>query len=113
VIDERREEVRGARGRVWVKALEVAGEDGEVRRVPCSLVAVAAPPSPASEAARQHGCEVDLRPEAGGFAVVADGDGHTSVAGVLACGDVCGATTAELAAAAGGRAGRAAAAGIR
>jgi len=110
MIDERRETIVGARGRVWVTALEVASGDGRVRRIPCNLVAVAAPPSPASEAARQHGCAVELRPAAGGFAVVVDEDGHTSAGGVLACGDVCGATTVERAAAAGARAGRTAAA---
>ncbi len=113
VIDTRREQVLGARGRVWVDGLEVAGTDGKVRRVPCNLVAVAAPPAPASEAPRQHGCAVELRPAAGGFAVMADDDGRTTVAGVLACGDVCGATTAERAAAAGARAGRTAAAEAR
>jgi sarcosine oxidase, subunit alpha len=113
VIDTRREQVLGARGRVWVDGLEVTGTDGKVRRVPCNLVAVAAPPAPASEAPRQHGCAVELRPAAGGFAVVADDDGRTTVAGVLACGDVCGATTAERAAAAGARAGRTAAAEAR
>jgi sarcosine oxidase, subunit alpha len=111
-IDERRERVLRARGRVWVTALEVE-EGGRVRRVPCNLVAVAAPPSPASEAPRQHGCRVELRPAEGGFAVVTDGDGQTSAAGILACGDVCGATTAERAIAAGARAGRAAAEAIR
>lgn len=112
-VDARREEVLGARGRVWVKALEVAGPGGKVRRVPCNLVAVAAPPSPASEAPRQHGCKVELRPAAGGFAVVTDGDGHTSVPEILACGDVCGATTAERAASAGACAGAVAAAEAR
>lgn len=112
-IDTRREQVLGARGRVWVSSLEVAGADGVVRRVPCNLVAVAAPPAPASEAPRQHGCAVELRPSAGGFAVVADDDGRTTVAEILACGDVCGATTAERAAAAGARAGRTAAAEAR
>jgi sarcosine oxidase, subunit alpha len=106
-VEERR--VVSARGRVWVTELEV-DEGGTVVRVPCDLVAVAAPPSPASEAPRQHGCAVELRPSAGGFAVVADQDGHTSVAGILACGDVCGATSAAAAAGSGARAGRAAAA---
>jgi sarcosine oxidase, subunit alpha len=105
-VDQRRETVVGARGRVWVSGLEVADAGGRVRRVPCNLVAVAAPPAPASEAPRQHGCAVELRPAAGGFAVVTDGDGRTSAAGVLACGDVCGATTPERAAADGARAGR-------
>jgi len=113
-IDTSRETVLGARGRVWVRALEVAeGQRGEgkKRRVPCDLVAVAAPPAPASEAPRQHGCRVELRPRAGGFAVVADGEGRTGVEGVFACGDVCGAGgDPDKAAAAGALAGRAAAA---
>lgn len=106
-VDTAREEVLGARGRVWVRALEVAGPGGKKRSIPCDLVAVAAPPAPASEAPRQHGCRVELRPRAGGFAVVADGEGRTNVAGVFACGEVCGAGGDP--AAAGEAAGRAAA----
>jgi sarcosine oxidase subunit alpha len=107
-IDPRHERVLGARGRVWVKALEVSDAAGKTRKVPCDLIAVAAPPAPASEAPRQHGCRVELRPRAGGFAVLAEPDGQTSVPGVFACGDVCGATSPAAAAAAGERAGRAA-----
>ena len=106
-IDTAQETVVGARGRVWVRALEVKGAGDKVRRVACDLVAVAAPPAPASEAPRQHGCRVELRPRAGGFAVVADGEGRTGVDGVFACGDVCGAGGDP--AAAGEAAGRAAA----
>ncbi len=106
-IDTARETVVGARGRVWVRALEVENEAGKLRRVACDLVAVGAPPAPASEAPRQHGCRVELRPHAGGFAVVADGEGRTGVDGVFACGDVCGAGGDP--AAAGEVAGRAAA----
>ncbi|HLU68931.1 MAG TPA: hypothetical protein VKZ63_21765, partial [Kofleriaceae bacterium] len=62
---------------------------------------------------RQHGCRVALRPAAGGFAVEVDADGHTSAPGVLAAGDVCGATDPARAAAAGQRAGRAAASAAR
>ena len=108
LVDTARETVLGVSGRVWVRALEVADPSGSRRRIPCDLVAVAAPPAPASEAARQHGCRVELRPRAGGFAVVADAEGRTGVDGVFACGDVCGAGGDP--AAAGALAGRAAAA---
>ena len=110
-VDTSREVVIGARGRVWVRALDVADAGGRTRRIPCDLVAVAAPPAPASEAPRQHGCRVELEVRAGGFAVVADGEGSTGVEGVFACGDVCGAGGDP--AAAGEVAGRAAAAGAR
>jgi len=106
-IDTAHDKVVGARGRVRVRALEVEDASGKVRKVPCDLVAVAAPPAPASEAPRQHGCKVELRPRAGGFAVVADAEGRTGVDGVFACGDVCGAGGDP--AAAGELAGRAAA----
>jgi sarcosine oxidase subunit alpha len=86
----------------------VSDAAGKTRQAPCDLIAVAAPPAPASEAPRQHGCRVELRPRAGGFAVLAEPDGQTSVPGVFACGDVCGATSPAAAAAAGERAGRAA-----
>ncbi len=47
----------------------------------------------------------------GGYAVRTDADGRTSVADVLACGDVCGYVGPEAAAAAGARTGAAAAKG--
>ena len=107
-VDPAAEEIIGARGREWVSALEVRGDRG-TRRIPCDVIAVAAPPAPASEAPRQHGCRVTLVPEAGGFAVEVDADGRTSVEGVLACGGVCGPTSPARATEAGERAGRAAA----
>ena len=75
----------GARGRGWV-----TGMDTTRGRVDCDLVAVAAIPSPASEGPRQQRCRVVLDPDAGGFRVVVDESGRTSVAGVWACGDVTG-----------------------
>ncbi len=75
-------ETVGTRGRGWVSAVETASG-----LVDCDLVAVAAVPSPASEGARQQGCRVQLDPDAGGFKVVVDVDGHATTAGVWACGD--------------------------
>lgn len=98
-------DVTAVRGRGWVRAV-VAGK----RRIDCDAIAVAAIPSPASEGPRQHGCAVELDPAAGGFAVVADADGRTSVDGVFACGDVCGYRGPEAAAAMGARTGARAAA---
>jgi sarcosine oxidase subunit alpha len=105
--------VLGARGRAWVTAIEVEGPRGRAQRIDCDLVAVAATPAPASEGPRQHGCQVALRPEAGGFAVQADQDGRTGVPGVFACGDVCGFMGPDAATRMGARAGRAAAAEAR
>lgn len=97
-------EIARTRGRRWVKRVElVAGKS-----IDCDVVAVAAIPAPASEGPRQHGCAVVLDPPRGGFRVVADEDGRTSVANVLACGDVTGYMGPAAAAAMGARAGRAA-----
>ena len=76
--------VIGTRGRGWVH-----GVDAD-RRIECDLVAVAALPAPASEGARQQGCQVVLDPAAGGFKIVVDEAGRTSAPNVWACGDVCG-----------------------
>src|SRR5207302_1731040 len=75
----------GARGGSWVSALDTARG-----RIECDLVAVAALPSPASEGPRQHGCKVELDPDAGGFRVLVDARGATTAANVWACGDVTG-----------------------
>ena len=75
----------GVRGRGWAAGLDT--RDG---RVECDVVAVAALPAPASEGARQHGCEVVLDADAGGFRIVVDADGRTTTPNVWACGDVTG-----------------------
>ncbi|MBI4512351.1 MAG: (2Fe-2S)-binding protein [Deltaproteobacteria bacterium] len=108
-VDGNHEKALRARGHAWVEGLDVEGKDGRRHREPCDAVAVAAPPQPASEAPRQHGAEVVLSAEAGGFVVIADESGRTSVQGVLACGDVTGYMGPERAAHAGTRAGLAAA----
>jgi sarcosine oxidase subunit alpha len=100
-------EVAGIRGRSWVKAVAVGKKP---KPIACDAVAVAAVPSPASEGPRQHGCEVVLDPTRGGFIVVADAEGATHVAGVFACGDVCGYGGPAAAESAGNRCGAAAAA---
>jgi sarcosine oxidase subunit alpha len=78
-------EVTGVRGRSWAHAVDTMRG-----RIDCDVVAVAAIPAPASEGARQQKCQVVLDPEAGGFRVVIDEAGRTTVPGVWACGDVCG-----------------------
>jgi sarcosine oxidase subunit alpha len=105
--------VAGVRGRAWVTGVDVIDrERGRPQRIECDLVAVAATPAPASEGPRQHGCQVALSPAAGGFAVQADEHGRTGVAGVFACGDVCGFMGPEAAARMGTAAGLAAAAEV-
>lgn len=103
--------VLGAHGRSWVEAVELLEGQGasEPQRLPCDVIAVSAVPAPASEAARQHGCEVAFLPAAGGFAVVVDERGRSSVNNVYACGDVCGFVGPERATRMGQRVGRAAA----
>jgi sarcosine oxidase subunit alpha len=108
VVDGVRERVVRARGRSWVQGVELANEFS-TRTIPCDLVAVSGPPAPASEAPRQHGCEVRFSAAAGGFAVrVRDDEGRTTVPSVFACGELCGAIDVETAEAAGARAGAAA-----
>ncbi len=73
-------------------------------------VAVLALPAPASELPRQHGAEVRLDPERGGFAVTIDPRFATTVPGIFAAGDVTGYVGCEAAFAAGKAAGLALAA---
>jgi len=103
-------DVDRARGRGWVTGVDLAARR---RRIDCDVIAVAALPSPASEGPRQQGCQVVLDPARGGFRVVVDGEGRTSAAGVLACGDVCGYMGPAAAADAGARIGAVAAAEAR
>ena len=94
-----------ARGRTWVDALEVVDEKGKHKKLPCDAIAVAALPSPASEAPRQHGARVELVEPKGGFAVLVDDDGRTTVQNVFACGDVAGFVGPDKASAQGERVG--------
>lgn len=97
----------GAKGRGWVSSLETLRG-----RIDCNLVAVAAIPAPASEGARQQGCQVVLDPDAGGFRVVTDPHGRATTANVWACGDVSGYLGPERAAEDGLRVGKNVAAGL-
>ena len=85
----------GARvlGRARVRALETAGE-----RILCDVVAIATPPAPSTELARELGAEVVLDPEAGVFALRVSEDGRTGVPGLFAAGEVTGAMDAARAA---------------
>jgi sarcosine oxidase subunit alpha len=95
----------GARvlGRARVRALELAGE-----RILCDVVAVANPPAPATELARELGAEVVLDPAAGVFALRVSSDGRTTVPGLFGAGEVTGPMDAAGAAESGRRAGEAA-----
>lgn len=93
-----------ALGRARVRAL--VGADGA--RHPCDLVAVVAPPAPATDLARHLGAAAPFDPGCGAFAVAVDQAGRTGVAGLLAAGEVTGAMDAARAAEAGRRAGEAA-----
>lgn len=93
-------DVMGTRGRGWTSAL-----DTKRGKLDCDLVAVAATPAPASEGARQQGCTVVLDDAAGGFKIVVDADGRTSVPNVWSCGDVTGYMGTAAAAADGARIG--------
>jgi sarcosine oxidase subunit alpha len=92
------------RGRARVRALELPG-----RTIACDAIAVASPPAPATELARELGASIALAdPASGTFAVRASPDGATEVRGLFAAGEVTGAMDAARAAEAGRRAGEAA-----
>jgi sarcosine oxidase subunit alpha len=89
-----------ARGTGWVTGVDVVSATSKKkRRIACDAVAIATLPSPASEAPRSHGARVALDPARGGYAVVVDEAGRTSVPGVFACGDVTGFVGPDAAAA--------------
>jgi sarcosine oxidase subunit alpha len=88
-VDGVRTRAVAAHGSTWVRRLDVE-EGGQTRRLRCDLVAVAAPPAPATDLPRQHGAHVVLDPAAGGFACQVREGGQTEKPGVHACGDVCG-----------------------
>lgn len=90
-------------GRGRVRGLRAAG--GLVR---CDVLAIATPPSPATELARALGAAVAFDPGCAAFAIRADREGRTGVTGLFAAGEVTGAMTAREAAEHGQRAGEAA-----
>jgi sarcosine oxidase subunit alpha len=99
-------------------ASQVEGVRLRDRTIDCGLVALAAPPAPAFELARQAGAE--LRWDGGGFAVAREDTGRCVLAAgarspwtLWACGDVCGWMGAAAAAEDGARIGRAIAAASR
>ncbi|HEY6098636.1 MAG TPA: 2Fe-2S iron-sulfur cluster-binding protein [Anaeromyxobacter sp.] len=90
-------------GRARVRALDLPD-----RRVRCDTIAVATPPAPATELARELGAEVALDAGASAFAVRTGGRGETAVPALFAAGEVTGAMDAARAGEAGRRAGEAA-----
>ncbi len=97
-----------ARGRSAVAGAVLADAKGAERKVACDLIAVGGVTSALVDLARHAGAHVAYRD--GHFAVVVDADGGTGIPGLFACGEVTGPCTANQAAQAGERAGRAAAA---
>jgi sarcosine oxidase subunit alpha len=105
-IDSARDRPLAALGGGALRGLRVTDLTGRHRDVEADVIAVAAPPAPASELARQHGARVVFDDARGGFAVVVDGGFRTDAPGVFACGDVTGFMGPSAAAAAGEAAGR-------
>jgi sarcosine oxidase subunit alpha len=91
-------------GGARVRALVLAG--GE--RVPCDTIALASPPAPATELARELGARTRFDETLRAHALEVDGAGATGVPGLFAAGEVTGAMDAAAAAEAGRRAGEAA-----
>ncbi|HLL53445.1 MAG TPA: FAD-dependent oxidoreductase, partial [Myxococcaceae bacterium] len=83
-----------ARGRSEVAGLAFTRGDGERVKVRCDVIAVAMPPSPAFELARQGGANVEFLPELGVFGVMADEHGRTSAKGLFVAGDARGGMSA-------------------
>jgi len=98
-----------ASGLHQVKALTY-GARGVEERVACDAVAVALPPSPALELARQGGARVVFSEKWNVFAVEAGADGSTGVPGLYAAGNVTGPHSPAESLSSGERAGRSAAA---
>jgi len=88
-------------GRGRVKGLAVPGTG----RVRCDTVAVATPPAPAAELARELGAPVVWDPALAAFALEVSPDGETGVPGLFAAGEVTGEMDGAVAADAGRRAG--------
>lgn len=105
-VDITRDRPLAALGGGALRGLRVADSTGRERDIEADVIAVAAPPAPASELARQHGARVLFDEARGGFAVVVDDAFRTDAPGVFACGDVTGFVGPSAAAAAGAAAGR-------
>jgi sarcosine oxidase subunit alpha len=90
-------------GRSRVRALALPD-----RRIACDTIALATPPAPATELARELGIGVALDAAAGAFTARAGAHGATAVPGVFAAGEVTGAMDAARAIESGRRAGEAA-----
>lgn len=79
-----------ASGNRQVEELVVQRPDGVEERLACDLIAATAAVQPAYELAAQAGARVEYRPEVGGFAVVLEQTGATTVDWLFAGGGVTG-----------------------
>jgi hypothetical protein len=91
-------------GRARVRGLAVP----KIGRLRCDTIAVATPPVPATELARELGAPVRWDAALAAFALEVGADGATGVPGLLAAGEVTGELDGARAAEAGRRAGEAA-----
>lgn len=113
-VDGRSERVQRALGRSWVSGAILVTPEGFERQVDCDAIAVVQPPAPAFELPHMHGASLALGAD-GGFAVVCEPSGRTSVpgvAGVWVTGEVTGLLGVSAAQAHGQSAGAAIAAAL-
>lgn len=75
-----------ALGRRRVEGLRVVTSGGGEETLPCDTVAIAAALEPAWELAGEVGARVEWHPSSGGFRIVVDEEGRTSVPWLLAAG---------------------------
>ncbi len=89
-VGPRGDRLVAARGATTLRGLILASDAGREFRIAADVIAVAATPAPASELPRQHGAEVVLDEDLGGFVALTDDRYQTKAARVYCCGDVTG-----------------------
>ncbi len=82
-------------GHNHIQAIVLEGDTNKT--LPCDVLGIWLPPSPASEYAREQGCQIDCNSAQGGYCITVNEHQETSVSGTFACGDVCGHCDPQLA----------------